>query len=288
MKRLQYSIIGLTLVGLSAASWIAAQDSTNLIGRVPPITSMQGGYQFLTTRVYSESEDTRILEMFIDLRVADVSDGLDSMGLPNVGLIDPDIAPLWVNAENYCHRFVGIAVTARFVPSQEPRVKRTESEFEYWANDWHQNKASGPFLHIMRPGSVMVIDDAPGTDSGTVNSNNVLNWATRGCVGVVTTGGVRDSDEIMTQKMPVYFSKPGRGLRAGRVELESVNRAVVVGGACVMPGDVIVADGDGVVMVPRVYAEKVARYAQRVRYQDRENRRALYEQLALPNDVSVR
>jgi regulator of RNase E activity RraA len=155
-------------------------------------------------------------------------------------------------------------------------------------NDWHQNKASGPFLHIMRPGSVMVIDDAPGTDSGTVNSNNVLNWATRGCVGVVTTGGVRDSDEIMTQKMPVYFSKPGRGLRAGRVELESVNRAVVVGGACVMPGDVIVADGDGVVMVPRVYAEKVARYAQRVRYQDRENRRALYEQLALPNDVSVR
>jgi hypothetical protein len=41
-------------------------------------------------------------------------------------------------------------------------------------------------------------------------------------------------------------------------------------------------------MVPRVYAEKVARYAQRVRYQDRENRRALYEQLALPNDVSVR
>jgi 4-hydroxy-4-methyl-2-oxoglutarate aldolase len=64
----------------------------------------------------------------------------------------------------------------------------------------------------------------------------VLNWKARGCCGVVTNGSVRDSDEIMTQKTPVYYKKAGRRIRAGRVELESVNRPIVVGGVCVIPG----------------------------------------------------
>ena len=279
MRISSYLTLTMAAAGVGAASWIAAQDTTTGVGRVPPITSMQGGYHFLNTRVYSESEDKRLLDLFDGLRVADVSDGLDAVGLPNSGLMNPDIAPLWISAESHDHQFIGIAVTARFVPSQEPRTRRTDTEFEYWVAGWHEHRAPDHFLHILRPGSVVVIDDAPSSEAGTVSANSVLNWHTRGCVGVVTNGGVRDSDEIMRQRMPVYHAKPGRGIRAGRVELESVNRAVVVGDVCVMPGDIIVADGDGVALVPRVHAERVARYAQKIREQDREDRQRLYKQL---------
>ena len=109
-----------------------------------------------------------------------------------------------------------------------------------------------------------------------------------GCVGVVTTASVRDTDEIAAQGIPLYLKKPGRGIRPGRNEIESVNRPVVVGGVLVMPGDVVVADGDGVVVVPRQRAEQVARYASATLQQDKAGRRKLYERLGLPPDDSVR
>jgi 4-hydroxy-4-methyl-2-oxoglutarate aldolase len=80
-------------------------------------------------------------------------------------------------------------------------------------------------------------------------------------VGLVTSGGLADSDEIAFHKVPVYFRRLARGIRPGRNELESVNRPVTIGGVLVRPGDVVVADGDGVVVVPRERAEDVARAA---------------------------
>ena len=77
-------------------------------------------------------------------------------------------------------------------------------------------------------------------------------------MGVVTNATARDTDEIATEKMPLYFRRPGRGIRPGRNEIESVNRPIVCGGVLVVPGDVIVADGDGVLVVPRAVAADVA------------------------------
>jgi regulator of RNase E activity RraA len=80
-------------------------------------------------------------------------------------------------------------------------------------------------------------------------------------LGVVTSGGLADSDEIIAQKVPAYFRRYARGIRPGRNELESVNRPVTCGGVLVRPGDVVIADGDGVVVVPREHASEVAEAA---------------------------
>jgi 4-hydroxy-4-methyl-2-oxoglutarate aldolase len=115
-----------------------------------------------------------------------------------------------------------------------------------------------------------------------------MSWKLRGCTGVVTDATARDTDEIITEKVPLYLRKTGRGIRPGRNEVESVNRPVVVGGVLVMPGDIIIADGDGVLVVPRDHAPAVAAYARKILDGDKEGRRKLYEKLGLPTDPSVK
>ena len=82
-------------------------------------------------------------------------------------------------------------------------------------------------------------------------------------LGVVTSGGLADSDEIVYHKVPAYFRRLARGIRPGRNELESVNRPINLGGVLVRPGDVVLADGDGVIVVPRENAEEVAGFARK-------------------------
>jgi 4-hydroxy-4-methyl-2-oxoglutarate aldolase len=255
---------------------------------VPGAESLRAGTNFLATTVYSAEADTEVLRAFEGMRVADVSDGMDAVGLPNRGLMEAEIRPLWRDAQSYAHRFVGIAVTARYVPTQEPWGDTSSVEtYDRWAGAWYNQRSPEPFAALLRPGSALVIEDAAGADVGSIGSNNILSWKSRGCVGVVTGATARDLDEIETQRVPLYLRQAGRGIRPGRNEIESVNRPVVVGGVLVRPGDVIVADGDGVIVVPRTHALAVAEYAQRILAGDKAGRRDLYRRLGLPLDPSV-
>lgn len=255
----------------------------------PPAEPSRAGVNFIETHVYTEEEDRRILELFKGLRVADVTDGMDAVGLQNIGAMDPEIKPLWKDTETFAHRFVGIAVTARYVPTNRPPAgRRPVEEYDAWAGDWYQKLSPEPFIPLIREGTALVIEDAPRADVGSIGSNNILAWKARGMVGVVTSATARDTDEITTERVPLYLRHPARGIRPGRNQIESVNRPIVCGGVLVMPGDVIVADGDGVVVVPRAEAEAVARYARRILEQDKAGRRKLYEKLGMPPDESVR
>jgi len=249
---------------------------------------LRAGRGFIATPVFSAEEDQKLLALFEGLRVADVTDGMDAVGLPNVGLMDPEIHPLWRDTRTHAHRFVGIAVTARYVPTQRAQAgKRPVEEYDRWSGEWYNKLSPEPFQDVLRPGSALVIDDAERADVGSIGSNNIMAWKVRGAVGVVTDATARDTDEIATEKMPLYFRRPGRGIRPGRNEIESVNRPIVCGGVLVVPGDVIVADGDGVLVVPRAVAADVARYAKRILEGDKDGRRKLYEKLGLPKDKSV-
>lgn len=273
------------LILCATAAWVTALGSLHAQETPDP----RAGKGFVPTPVYSESEDQKILELFQGLRVADVTDGMDAAGLQNIGLMDPEIHSLWRDAEHFAHRFVGVAVTARYIPTQNPAAGKMSVEaYDQWAGEWYRNKSSEPFAALLRPGSALVIEDAANADVGSIGSNNILSWKLKGCVGVVTSATARDTDEIVTQKVPLYFKKPGRGIRPGRNEIESVNRPIVCGGVTVIPGDIIVADGDGVLVVPRRRAEEVARYAKRILDGDKAGRRSLYEKLGLPQDQSVK
>ena len=271
--------LGVALV----ASLAAAQGSP------PAAPDPRAGRGFIATPVHTAEEDRRLLALFEGLRVADATDGMDAAGLQNVGLMDPDIRPLWKDVKTFRHRFTGIAVTARYVPTQLPAAgRRPPQEYDAWAGDWYDRLSSEPFEELLRDGSALVIEDAERADVGSIGSYNILAWKLRGMVGVVTSATARDLDEIETEGVPLYFRRPGRGIRPGRNQIESVNRPVTCGGVLVIPGDVILADGDGVLVVPRAHAEEVARYARRILEDDKAGRRELYRKAGRPPDASTR
>ncbi|MDH7511976.1 MAG: hypothetical protein QHH14_03400 [Clostridiales bacterium] len=275
-------ILTILLAGLAAMT-------EGISSREPSSQDLRTGKDFLKVAVYSAEEDQKLLRLFQGLRVADVSDGMDKAGLPGVGLVDSSILPLWTDTKSFRHRFAGIAVTTRYVPTQKPHAgQKTPEEFDRWEAEFYSQYSSEPFADLIRPGTALVIDDVEEADIGSIGSFNILDWKKRGCVGVVTDARARDTDEIILQGVPLYLRGRGRGIRPGRNEIESVNKPVAIGGALVMPGDIVVADGDGVVIVPRTKAREVAGFARQVIEKDKAGRRELYKQLGLPPDRSIK
>ena len=275
-------IIGLLLLSLSLP--VSAQTA-----KAPDAEALRAGRNFIATPTFTEAADKAVLALFKGLRVSDVVDGMDAVGLVDSGTMDQEIHALWRDTANFTHRFIGIAVTARYVPTQRPTAGvLVVKAYDDWAGEWYDKLSPESFAPIIRPGTALVIEDAPLADVGSIGSYNILEWQSLGCVGVVTNGTARDTDEIITEKVPLYLRRIGRGIRPGRNELESVNRPIVCGGVLVVPGDVIVADGDGVVVVPRAKAEAVAAYARKIMDGDKEGRRELYKKVGLKPDPSIK
>jgi regulator of RNase E activity RraA len=277
-------IIILGLLVLSLVQPLSAQTA-----KAADTDALRAGRHYIATPVYSEAADKAVLALFKGLRVSDVVDGMDAVGLVDTGTMDPEIHALWRDTANFTHRFAGIAVTARYVPTQRPAAGVLSFEaYDAWSGDWYERISPESFAPLIRQGTALVIEDAPAADVGSIGSYNILEWKGLGCAGVVTNGTARDTDEIITEKVPLYLRRIGRGIRPGRNELESVNRPIVCGGVLVVPGDVIVADGDGVVVVPRAKAEAVAQYARKIMDGDKDGRRELYKKAGLKPDPSIK
>lgn len=229
--------------------------STPVAAQQPSEKSIPDKVQlFIPYKEYTAEDNKRVLDEYKYLRVADVSDGMDVVGLQNIGLVNPEIHALWKDTENFTHRVAGIAVTARYVPTNRREAKMDQKTI----NQWYSTVTSEAFMKVLTPGSILVIDAMEDGESRSIGSSNIMSWKKLGMVGLVTSGGLADTDEIIYEKVPTYFRRLARGIRPGRNELESVNRPVTIGGVLVRPGDVVVADGDGVVVVPRERALEVA------------------------------
>ncbi len=234
--------------------------------------------------------DDEMLKFFDGLRVADVSDGMDMIGLRDAGLVDTRIEALWRDTENMAHAFCGIAVTARYVPTNKiVKNPMEKEEFQKWEGNWYNDYSSEPFVEFIKPGTAIILDVQGDGDVGSVGSFNSLAWYSKGARGIISNGGIRDTDEIIKQRIPVYldYMGRGRGIRPGRNEIESVNKPVTIGGVLIRPGDIVVADGDGVIVVPREHAKEVAEYAREILNKDKRGRRDLYKNLGMPLDKTV-
>ena len=277
------------LVAVSGIPAARAQKSNS-----PKLTTPQG-VRLLENKGFDDSERARkeILELYKDLRVTDVLDGMDLIGLQDIGLMKKDIRPLWRDAEKFSHRIVGFAITVRHVPTDVRVGQNSFADLEGFKRfkAAQYKRAPDAWLSAAKPGDVVVIDAGGIPECGFIGSNNSLGWAEKGVVGVVTNGGARDTDEIVKVKKIAVYCKDGyssRGVRPGRLIAESYNFPISCGGVLVYPGDLIVADGDGVIVVPREHALTVGRLAQEINVGDEKGRAERYKRLGIQPDETVK
>ena len=268
---------------------------TNFLNSYAQSQTTPEGRRLLQNKSFDDSEQARsaILKLYKDLRLTDVLDGMDLLGLQDIGLMNKKIRPLWRDVENFSHRFVGFAITVRHVPTDVRVGQNSFSDlqgFETFKADQYK-RAPDAWRRIVRPGDVAVIDANGIEETGFIGSNNSLGFAELGLTGFVTNGYARDTDEIIkVKRIPVYCMNgySGRGVRPGRLLAESYNFPINCGGVLVYPGDVIVADGDGVIVVPRAYAIEVGKLARQINEDDQQVRRERYKRLGIPLDKTVK
>lgn len=229
-----------------------------------------------------------ILDLYKGLRVTDVVDGLDAVGLQDILTMTPNIRPLWRDIENFSHCYVGFAKTMRFLPTNKTLRSSSIEDYLEKKNVWYGTIANDAAAHVdVQQGDVLVIDGDIGRDMGYIGSMNGYDHFLNGYVGIVTNGTIRDTDELIKQRVPIHFRDFGRGIRPGRLEFDTHNIPINVGGVMVRPGDLVVADGDGVVVVPIEYVHDVAKIAWDIANGDKEQRAALYKKAGVPLDWTV-
>jgi len=226
-----------------------------------------------------------IRKLYKYLRVVDVCDAMDGIGYFNIGLMDPQIRPLWLGM-----KFWGVAFTLRCVPSNKPMWKLNSTQEIVDAHRiWFDATGRGAlsFNDQLRPGHVVVTDVGGADQVGLWGSENTLRLVKAGAVGIITNGECRDTAEILLQKTPVVCKRRGRTIIPGRIQGVETQSRIGCGGVQVCPGDIIGCDDDGVVVVPQEVAREVAIHARAVLFSDMKSRRGHYKSLGMNEDESV-
>jgi 2-keto-4-pentenoate hydratase/2-oxohepta-3-ene-1,7-dioic acid hydratase in catechol pathway/regulator of RNase E activity RraA len=144
-------------------------------------------------------------------------------------------------------KVVGTAKTLRFVPAREDL-------FQSHGGGYNAQKRA---FDAVAEGEVVVIEARGDATTGTLGDILALRALARGAAGVVTDGGVRDFDAVAEIGLPV-FSRGAHPSVLGRRHVPwEVDGTIACGGATVQPGDIIVGDGDGVIVIPPALVEEV-------------------------------
>ncbi|MDQ4214666.1 fumarylacetoacetate hydrolase family protein [Microbacterium capsulatum] len=145
-------------------------------------------------------------------------------------------------------KIVGTAKTLRFVPAREDL-------FQSHGGGYNAQKRA---FDAVDEGEIIVIEARGEAGTGTLGDILALRAKARGAAGVVTDGGVRDFDAVAEIGLPVFSQGAHPSVLGRRHVPWDVDVTIACGGAAVQPGDVIVGDGDGVIVIPAALAEEVA------------------------------
>ena len=185
-----------------------------------------------------------LAEKFKKISTATITMQLLKRGIKSIWMYGPK--PLGQNQE----RIAGPAYTLRFIPGREDLngpdiLKRT---------DLAQRRA----IEECPPGYILVVDALGREDGAAIGDILATRLQVRGVTGLVSDANVRDADGVIASGLPVWC--PGAAAPASVANLSDGELDVPIGcgGVAVIPGDWIIADNDGVVVVPKNIAEDVA------------------------------
>ena len=147
----------------------------------------------------------------------------------------------------------GQALTLRYIPRRED----LDPTGEY---DNRQNKQRLA-IEAVESGDVLVIDARGDTRAATLGNILTARVRARGAAGIVTDGAFRDSPAIKEIDLPTYARAANANLSNTIHFPSEINVPIACGGVAVLPGDVLVGDGEGVAVIPRALAEEVANAA---------------------------
>jgi 4-hydroxy-4-methyl-2-oxoglutarate aldolase len=214
---------------------------TPTAGTAPPGDGHAG--EIVPAAIVSGAIDDALIARFSVLDTCAVSDALDALNLS--GAVE-GLAPVWEGA-----RVVGRAVTTRLAPGPPD--------------------SGAPGVHLgvraiesAAPGDVIVIDNAGRAGMGSWGGLLTLSASLRHVAGVITDGACRDVDEARGLAFPVFARGGAVRTARGRAHEQSCGEPVSLGGVTVHPGDVVMADGTGVVVVAAGDVERVLPVAERI------------------------
>jgi 4-hydroxy-4-methyl-2-oxoglutarate aldolase len=221
--------------------------------------------------------------LYKHLRVVDVADALDGIGYFDIGLMSPDVRPLWLGM-----KFWGKAATIRAVPSNRPMWKLDSTQDIVEAHRiWFEETGNVKLPAGLEPGHVVVMDSGGGKEVGFWGSENGMGAIKSGAAGIITDGYCRDTAEIVAQRTPICSRSRGRTIIPGRIKVVETQTTISCGGTQVNPGDMVGCDDDGVIVVPAEVADEVAVHARAILLADMRARRKHYEALGITPDSSV-
>ncbi len=179
-----------------------------------------------------------------NVSTATVSTALFKRGLRNQFI--QDVTPL----KSRGRTMVGLAYTLRYMPAREDL-----NGIEVFRDRSHPQRAA---VEQCPEGYVMVIDSRKDARAASAGSILISRLMVRGAAGIVTDGGFRDAPVIAGLDIPAYHNRPSAPTNLTHHQAIDINVPIGCGDAPVFPGDLILGDDEGVIVVPAYLAEEIA------------------------------